>query len=223
MGDYNQAVWKISRGRMPTNTIIGVNNLGDHFELPLIYLAPFYKLFPNPYLLLFAQSLAIATSVIPIYLLTRRKLRSVAAATFISVAYIFYFGFQSAIDFDFHPIVLATAFYAFAIYFLDRKEYNKMLIFLLLLLITKENAALYVAFWGAYLLFFSTRRKLGAIIFFFSLAYYYGVTEFIMPSLASGKEYTHFAYTDFGTNLVEATKNVLVNPVICQNILCTLV
>lgn len=209
-GDYDQAVWKISHFQTPLNTIIGVNNLGDHFELPLVYLSPLYWIWSSPYILLLVQALALALAIFPLFSLALERLKSNIAAVLMVGAYIFFFGIQSALRFDFHPLVLATPFLAWALYFLFKKEYTKMIPFLILSLITKENIAIYVIFFG-FLVFINGKKRLGLLIGTGSLVYFFIVVKVIMPILANAV-YIHFTYSNFGNDLPTIIKNTILNP-----------
>lgn len=209
-GDYDQAVWKLSHFQVPLNTIIGVNNLGDHFELPLVYLSPLYWIWSSPYVLLLVQALALALAIFPLFYLALERLKSNIAAALMVGAYIFFFGIQSALRFDFHPLVLATPFLAWSLYFFFKKEYTKMLPFLFLSLITKENIAIYVAFFGL-LIFLNGKKRLGLLISTFSLVYFIVVIKIIMPALAN-TAYIHFTYSNFGNDLPTIIKNTILNP-----------
>jgi len=212
-GDYDQAVWKISQLKMPENSIIGRNNLGDHFELPLVYLAPLYWVWNSPYVLLISQALFIAIGIIPIFLLAYEKLNSRLIASLLSMAYGVFFGIQAALAFDFHPLVMAIPFLAFSIYFLFHKKYQLLIISLLLALITKENIALYIIFFGIYMMLFTKVKKLGLLVALLSLGYFLLIVNVVMPALTHGETYLHFVYKQFGNSYTEAIMTMISHPV----------
>lgn len=213
-GDYDQAVWLLSQFKAPNNTVIGVNNLGDHFELPLVYLAPLYWVWSSPYALLLAQSIAIALAIVPLKILGLMVTRSKLITACIIGAYVAFFGIQSAVEFEFHPIVMALPFIAYAFLFLYREQYLRLCAMLFLIATTKENLAIYTLFFGLYLLLFRFRNawKWGAGIVIGSAIYFLMLTQIIMPQLAGGVEYIHFDYDQFGSTYSEAAQYAVTHP-----------
>ena len=85
----------------------GFNLEGNHFQIAVGVIAPFFRLFPTPATLLFFQALFAAVSVFPVataaFSLTGRS-----TGRLIAFAYAFSWGLQQMIDFDFHEIALAV-------------------------------------------------------------------------------------------------------------------
>lgn len=211
-GIYDQAVWKISQLRAQNNTINGVANIwGDHFEVPLIILAFFYRIWSSPYVLLIVQAAAIAIGLIPVYWLAQERVRTPLAVYAISFGYIFFFGFQSAIAFDFHLIVCSVPVFAFALYFLIKQEYPKLMVLLLLALLIKENVAIYVAFFGVFMLIFTRARRVGLILTLIAAIYFMIITQYLMPYLL-GSEYFHFKFEQLGDTPIAVAGYMLTHP-----------
>lgn len=72
---YNQVFWKTMHGDLFGLTIHPHISLGDHVEPIILFLAPFYALWPNARMLLFLQTLALALVALPIYSLSSSLMR----------------------------------------------------------------------------------------------------------------------------------------------------
>ncbi len=211
LGIHDQVIWEYSKLKVPASTLMGFSNaLGDHFNPILALLAPFYWIFPAPELLFFAQSIAVALSVIAVFLFTQRRLGRSPAYLW-SVAYAVFWGIQNALGYDFHDVLLAVPLIAFAIEYMDEREWRKVFICLALLLTVKEDMGLLVAAFGVTLMISRQWKKgiscagIGLAAFFFEISY-------LIPSLAQPRGYTHWIYTDFGKTPWEALGTIVHHP-----------
>src|ERR1700693_2424853 len=68
LGIYTEYVKQLSLLHAPIVDVrgAGFNLLGDHFQVGLAVLAPFFRVFPSPATLLFLQALLVAVSVFPL-------------------------------------------------------------------------------------------------------------------------------------------------------------
>lgn len=215
LGLYIQVISRLSEFQTPS-TLIGnnPNTLGSHFELYLLPTSLLYRFWQSPYLLLLTQSFVLAVGVFPVYSLTKEILKSSFAAVLVATSYIFFFGIQSAIGFDFHSLVFAVPLLAYALYFLKKRENRKMLLFLILAVLVRENVALYVSFFGLYLMLFDSRKYLGLFITLFSLGYFQILTTYIMPNLSPvGPLHLANNYLQFGMSLPTIIQGIILNPV----------
>jgi uncharacterized membrane protein len=128
----------------------GYNLEGDHFQVAVGVIAPFFRLFPTPATLLFFQALFAAVSVFPVAtvgsLLTGRS-----TGRLIAFAYAFSWGLQQMIDFDFHEIALAVPLVAFSVSALVRRRPGAMIGWAMPLVFVKEDQGFTVAAIGALL------------------------------------------------------------------------
>jgi uncharacterized membrane protein len=130
----------------------GFNLLGDHFQVIVALLAPFFRIFPSPATLLTGQALLTAVSVFPVVQAGFAILgpgRGRARA--IGVAYGFSWGLQQMIDFDFHEIAFAVPLLAFSLSALVRGKYRAAIWWALPLVFVKEDQGFTVAAIGLYL------------------------------------------------------------------------
>ncbi len=158
LGIYTEYVKQLSLLRAPIVDIRGpgFNLLGDHFQVGLAVLAPFFRLFPSPATLLFFQALLTALSVFPVIAAGSLLLGRPSGRT-IGFAYGFCWGLQQMIDFDFHEIALAVPLLAFSLSALVRGRVRATALWALPLVFIKEDQGFTVAAIGALLLFDGVR------------------------------------------------------------------
>jgi Predicted membrane protein (DUF2079) len=92
LGIYDQATWLLSRGRAPFVTVRGLDLLGEHAAYVLALVAPLYRLWADPRLLLALQVLFLALPALVVYRLGWRHLGHPAAGLAVAVAYLAYPG-----------------------------------------------------------------------------------------------------------------------------------
>jgi uncharacterized membrane protein len=154
LGIYTEYVKQLSLLRAPIVDVRGpgFNLLGDHFQIGLAVLAPFFRLFPSPATLLFFQALLTALSVFPV-IAAGSQLLGRPSGRLIGFAYGFSWGLQQMIDFDFHEIALAVPLLAFSLSALVRGRVRATALWALPLVFIKEDQGFTVAAIGALLLF----------------------------------------------------------------------
>jgi uncharacterized membrane protein len=154
LGIYTEYVKQLSLLRAPIVDARGpgFNLLGDHFQVGLAVLAPFFRIFPSPATLLFFQALLTALSVFPI-MAAASALLGRPTGRLIGFAYGFSWGLQQMIDFDFHEIALAVPLLAFSLSALVRGRARTAALWALPLVFIKEDQGFTVAAIGAYLVF----------------------------------------------------------------------
>ncbi len=152
LGIYTEYVKQLSLLHAPIVDVRGpgFNLLGDHFQIGVAVLAPFFRLFPSPATLLFFQALATGLSVFPVtaagFALTGRQ-----TGRLIGFAYAFSWGLQQMIDFDFHEIALAVPLLAFSLSALVRRRPAAAVAWAVPLVFLKEDQGFTVAAIGVLL------------------------------------------------------------------------
>ncbi len=152
LGIYTEYVKQLSQLHAPVVDLLapGFNLLGNHFQIAVGVIAPFFRLFPSPATLLFFQALFAAVSVFPV----------VAAGTafagrsngrLIGFAYGFSWGLQQMIDFDFHEIALAVPLLAFSLSALVRRRPAAAIAWAMPLAFVEESQGFTVAAIGLFL------------------------------------------------------------------------
>ena len=154
LGIYTEYVKQLSLLRAPIVDVRGpgFDLLGDHFQVGLAVLAPFFRLYPSPATLLFFQALLTAASVFPI-MSAGTLLLGRASGRLIGLAYGCSWGLQQMIDFDFHEIALAVPLLACSLSALVRGRPRAAALWALPLVFVKEDQGFTVAAIGAYLIF----------------------------------------------------------------------
>jgi uncharacterized membrane protein len=153
LGIFTQAVRAYAHFNAPMVPIKGpgFNLLGDHFSPALAALAPAYRIWPDPRMLLVAQAALLAGSGIPITRLATRR-AGPAAGLAIGAAYGLSWGLQGAVAFDFHEVALAVPLVALALVALAERRWWLAFAWAAPLVLVKEDLGITVAAIGGYLL-----------------------------------------------------------------------
>ena len=180
LAGYTQTLYNLSHGRLPFNPFKGFVMWGDHAHFIVALLAPIFRVWPDPRLLVAAQALAVTTAGWPLYRVAQRIAGNRFFAVAILYAYLAFIGLQYALDFDFHPSVLTGAALVWMFYGLTYQKPRIYWVAFTLGLMTREDAAPIFFMVGVYLLF--RRRWLtGGLTMALSAAYFLLVAYFIMP------------------------------------------
>lgn len=155
LGILSQTIWNTSHGRLFETSIDRVNNaeligsyLGNHVRPILLLIAPIYRLWPDPRMLLVIQSVALGLAAFPLYWITRRCVDDRWAEVSAVVCYLLYPALGYANLFDFHPLALSIPLFFLAYWAKLEKAWGTFWITILLALSTKEEAGVPVAAWG---------------------------------------------------------------------------
>jgi uncharacterized membrane protein len=163
LGIYTEYVRQYSLPAAPIVNIRapGFNLLGDHFQVIVALLAPFFRVFPSAATLLVAQALLAAASVFPVSRLAREKLGT-GPGRAIALAYGFAWGLQQLAEFDFHEIAFAVPLLAFSLSALARGRIKAAVWWALPLVFVKEDQGFTVAAIGIYLIVSGLRARIPA-------------------------------------------------------------
>src|SRR5215831_15009764 len=140
MGIFTEYVKQLAHLHAPIVDVrgAGFNLLGDHFQVAVAVIAPFFRAFPSPATLLVAQALLTAVSVFPVTQ-AGTALLGRGAGRAIGVAYGFSWGLQQMIIFDFHEITIAVPLLAFSLSALIRGRTWAAILWALPLVFVKED------------------------------------------------------------------------------------
>jgi uncharacterized membrane protein len=195
LGIYDQATWLLSRGRAPFVTVRGLDLLGQHAAYIMVLVAPLYRLWADPRLLLLLQVLFLALPAVVLYRLGGRHLGHPAAGLAVAVAYLAYPGVQWAISWQFHPEAIAAGLLALAVLAADRRRWPAMALWLALAALCGEEVGLVVAGFGL-LLVVGGHRRVGWRTAGAGLAWFLVATYVLVP-LHAGRV-TRLFETDYG-------------------------
>ena len=161
LGIFNQTFWSTIHGRFFHYTVepwLGETFFATHFSPILIFLIPFYAIYPQPETLLVLQSLIIALGAVPLYHLARDVL-SKSFAIKLSLVYIINPMIVGANLFDFHVELFLPITLLSLIYFLHKRNFKLYTLFLFLSLSTLEFTAFLTLFIIIYELVVNIKRK----------------------------------------------------------------
>jgi uncharacterized membrane protein len=195
VGIYDQGTWLLSQGRAPLVTVRGLDLLGQHAAYLMVLVAPLYRLWADPRLLLLLQVLFLALPALVLYRVGGRHLGHPAAGLAVAVAYLAYPGVQWAISWQFHPEAIAAGLLALAVAAADQRRHGRMALWLALAALGGAELGLVVAGFGL-LLVAGGRRAVGWRTAGAGLAWFLVATYLLAP-LHAGRA-TRLFETDYG-------------------------
>lgn len=235
LGNMDQTVWNTLHGKIfmltDPNGTNSMSRLGIHADFILILLAPFYLLWEDPRMLLLIQTAVLGLGALFIYLLAKNVFKSKTLALVFSFAYLLNPSVQNANLYDFHAVTLATTFFLGAWYFLTKKRYLWVTLFLLLAALTKEEAWIVVGLFGIYISLQQcsnvaikqwltivkpkqsfNRILFGVVLAAFSFLFFYLLVWKFIPLAKGGQHFALSYYGDFGSTPTGIVKNILLSP-----------
>jgi uncharacterized membrane protein len=161
LGIYTEYVKQLANLNAPIVDVrgAGFNLLGDHFQVIVAVIAPFFRVFPSVDTLLVAQALLTAVAVFPVTTAAMSLLGRGPGRT-IGFAFGFSWGLQQMIDFDFHEIAFAVPLLAFSLSALVRGRTRAAVLWAMPLVFVKEDQGFTVAAIGL-LMALAGRRRFG--------------------------------------------------------------
>ncbi len=210
LGSYSQVIWNVSRGAGFTTSLGPTQYLTNHFSPLMGLIAPLYWVWPDARVLMVVQTVLMAVSIVPGYLILRKRYPRLAPL--LVLAFVLSPLVQQTVLEEFHGILLVPPLLAWAFYALYTRRTWWMLFFLALTLFVREDMGIYIAAFGAYLLLFrSKQRLLGLGLIGFGGAAVVVIINVIMPSF--GTAYHHFvAFSALGSSTSEIATNALKDP-----------
>ena len=167
----------------------GYNLLGDHFHPLLVLLAPIYRLFPSAYTLLVVQNVLLAFSVAIVCHFAVKRLGIVAGAC-IGVGLALSWGFQSAIDAQFHEVAFAVPILALSLVALMEERWRSAWLWAALLVFVKEDLGLTVFVIGL-VLTWRARTPAGLWLSAWGVGWFVLTTKVILPSMNPGAQWAY--------------------------------
>lgn len=203
----------------------------SHFKVhvsPIYYLIlPAYTLFPSPVTLQISQAVILASGVVPIYLLCKKKGLSDKYGFIFSLIYCLYPALSGGCFYDIHENCFLAPLILWMLYFFECRRFAPMYVFAALVLLVKEDAPIYTAFIALYMIFsgldtagdgesFFRRHRIkihGAILFGASVLYFLGAAYYLNTF---GQGVMSYRYDNFlamsQKGLLAFVRNVVVNP-----------
>lgn len=194
------------------------NELLSHFAVhisPVFYLLlPGYLLFSSPVYLQIMQTLILASSVIPLYLLTKELGLSKKTQWLLCTAFCFYPALSGGQFYDIHENLFLTPFLLWMVYFYEKKQYIPAYLFAVLTLFVKEDAAIYVAAFALYILCSRKDYKRGLPLLIGAMTYFFIATAILTHFGDGAMTASRFSpYLPEGSNsMIDVLKTVLLDP-----------
>jgi uncharacterized membrane protein len=183
---FDQAVWHLSCFEAPASTLSQhVNIFGDHFSPILIALTPLYWLAPAPEMLLVAQAVLLAASIIPVHLYLRTRLEP-AHAWPLTISYALFWGIQRTALSDFHELAFAPLLIALSVLAALRGRWGRLWIYVGLICLTKEDLVPFLGGLGLYLTWTGAKRR-GLLLIATSIVAFLGIMIVVIPWLNGGQ------------------------------------
>lgn len=149
--------WADKTGKMATT--LARNELTSHFSIhisPVYYLLlPVYHLFPSPITLQILQSVIVASSMVPLYLIIIRHVATKVEAFFLCLAFCINPLLIGGIGFDFHENCFLALFICWMLYCIEEQNTTGIFIFGFLVCMVKEDAPIYVICISIWMMFSS--------------------------------------------------------------------
>jgi uncharacterized membrane protein len=189
---YDQAIWHLSRFEAPASSVRGMSNVfGDHFHPVIALLAPLVWIAPRAEMLIVAQSVLLAASIVPVFLYARDRLAH-GPAIVMSIAYGLFWGMQQTATFDFHEAAFAPLAVALLILAMERKRWGWFWAAAVGVAAVKEDLAPFLAFVGAYLMLRGERVR-GAILLAGGVAAFAVIVAVVIPMASDAGAYGYQA------------------------------
>ena len=154
LGFFDQVLWQLSHFQWPYISLYNRFFLGDHLTLTLPLLALLYWLWNDVRILLIFQSVWLSLSALAVYRLALIRRHSFLFSFALAFGYSLFYGIQSAVFYEFHPISFAVGLLMWLLYFLESGKKRLFWISLILFLLTQENMGVALACVGIIYLFY---------------------------------------------------------------------
>ncbi len=164
------------------------NTLQGHAEFSLYMLLPFYAISPGAHALLWIQTVIVAATAIPVFLLAEARLGKFAGLCF-AVAYLFMPAVQQPNFYDFHFTPLGMFYAAWLMFFVAKLAQDPgrrafrvaTYVTLALALLCREDISIGVAVLGTFLVLSGVLVRDGLILAGVSGAFFVSMKFVIMP------------------------------------------
>ena len=191
-----------------------MSRLAAHADVMLVLLSPLYFIWPHAKTLLLTQSVVLALGAIFVYLIAKDVFKNKNWALLFGFLYLMTPAMQWVNLYDFHAVALATTLLLGTFYFLIKRKYYLMCLFIVLAGTTKEQVWVITSFFGLPLTFKKQMKTkiLGAGIIFFSLLIFVSLVWKIIPQNSGSEHFALSYYSEFGDSPTQIVSNVLLSP-----------
>ncbi len=217
LGNMDQTSWNTIHGRVfqltDPNGTDTISRLAFHADFILILISPLYLLWSNPKMLLLLQTAVVCLGAGFIYMISKEVLRKKSAAFIFAICFLLNPALQYSNLYDFHPVVLATTFLLASFYFLIKKRYFLLILFLILAGLCKENIWIIDSLFGIYMIIFDRKKLLGLMISLISALLFVVLVWTVIPKFAGSQHFALSYYSDFGDTPTKIVTSIITSPV----------
>ena len=221
---YEEHLWNIWHGKGFRSYLDQGLFLGEHIQLIHLLLLPVHMIWPSHLALEFAESIALGTCTIPLFLIVRRRTSNEWSACLLALSWLFFSPMHFldiAIDQKtFRPVCLGLPFLFWTIESAESGRFRLAWLFLLIALSAKEDMALITAPIGIVLAISVWRdsarqslRNWGLATAFVSVAWLLLAVLVVIPAFRSG-DVVHYSryFGELGSTPGELIKTAVTNP-----------
>lgn len=216
-------LWNSIHGRPLYYPFMEQNIFGAHLYLIIFLIIPIYALFAHPLTLLFLQSLFLGLPALPLYKLARLRLDKTFSLS-IAVAYLLYASVGFINLFETHFEIFEIFFLSYGLFYFEKADFKKFMIFILLAISCKENVSFVVFMFGIYALL--RKRSLRWILTpsFLGVLWFFMSVKVIIPHFAKDAKFYQegfifsIYYSHLGNNLSEMARTIFSRPGYIANI-----
>ena len=220
-GTHLEILWRNYQG-LGLTTLMSENYHGGrhwfaaHFT-PIIYLTyvPAFTIFPSPYVIPVSQTFFILSSLVPLWLISKKYLDNNSSRLLIC-SFLFYPTIFYTNLYGIAYIELCIPLFLWLFYFFEEKKNKLFILILILSLMVREEVSLVTCFFGIYILQ-KKKYALGFFTIILSLVYFFTVLYVVIPSFrVENYQQLHIGplvYKQWGNTFLEIIFNVLINPI----------
>lgn len=216
---HAQTVWNIIHGSI-YSSILGIDFLGNHANFILFLIAPIYFIFRSPLTLLFLQTLFLAFTAYPLYLIAKDEINEKIGLAVVFV-YLMYPALGYVNLYEFHPTVFATCFLSFMFYYFRKEDFNKFILFMILALLCQESVPLIIIPFGIYVFFTKRDIKWSLIPLILGIMWFLVTVGKIIPYFNKNTIQFFRIYEHLGKSIEEVLKFVTTHPIALGKIIFT--
>ncbi|OGW94356.1 MAG: hypothetical protein A3K16_00320 [Omnitrophica bacterium RIFCSPLOWO2_01_FULL_45_24] len=210
-------LWNSVHGKFLYYPFLEQSIFGAHLYLIIFLILPVYAVFQSPLTLLFLQSAFLGLAAFPLYLLARTRLNKTFSLSLVA-AYLLYPSLGYINLFEAHFEMYEIFFLFFALYYFEKENFKRFLIFTCLALLCKENASLAVFMLGIYALVRRRSKKWVLVPLLAGAVWFLAAVKAIIPHFAKDAELYQegfifsLYYSHLGNNMLEMAKTIVLHP-----------
>ncbi len=184
-----------------------------HAEPLLVLYLPLYALAPSPQMLIFLQTVCIAVSSVPVFLLARKLFRNDAGAICMAVAMLFFPSIVALAIGQVHTVTFALPFLVYAYSFIHEERFWPYVVMLALVSLGKETFPMTAAMFAPYALWQRRRWRWVVTSFVIPVGLLLFNLGVVRPHFARGQEYFALQYfPGMGDSLGGFVQTILTRP-----------